>query len=199
MQKTSLSMLEGLRGNVPQQWERFVQLYRPMVYEWCRRSQIQEEDAADISQDVFRIVAQKIGTFRRDQPGDTFHGWLYGITRHRCQDFFRKAVGQAVAIGGSSFQQQLNSAPDESGEDADAFAFDRDRQRLYVRALELIKTEFEPQTWRAFWRLTVDNQPAKAVSEELGMSTGAIYNAKYKVLRKLRTEFADVLPLPLES
>jgi RNA polymerase sigma-70 factor (ECF subfamily) len=191
-------MLDGLRKNVPQQWDRFVKLCGPLVYEWCRRASIQEADAADITQEVFKIVAEKIVAFRRDQPGDSFHGWLYGITRHRCQDFFRQSVNRAVAVGGSSFQQQLNHTSEETDAENEPECLGSDRQRLYLRALDLIKTEFEPQTWQAFWRLTVDEQPAKLISEELGMTRGAVYNAKYKVLRRLRLEFAEIIALPPE-
>lgn len=57
---TSLSMLDGLRTQNATQWERFVKLFGPLVYEWCRRRSIPEHDAADIVQEVFRGFALQV-------------------------------------------------------------------------------------------------------------------------------------------
>jgi RNA polymerase sigma-70 factor (ECF subfamily) len=42
---------------------------------------------------------------------------------------------------------------------------------LYQRALEFVKSEFEENTWRAFWRTAVDGQSAAETAAELGMSS----------------------------
>jgi RNA polymerase sigma-70 factor (ECF subfamily) len=57
----------------------------------------------------------------------------------------------------------------------------------------LIRSEFEERTWRAFWGVAVDDRPAAEVAAELGMSPGAVYIAKSRVLRRLREEFRDLL------
>jgi RNA polymerase sigma-70 factor (ECF subfamily) len=44
------------------------------------------------------------------------------------------------------------------------------------------------QTWKAFWRVTVDGQRPADVADELGMTVGAVYTAKSKVLAHLRRE-----------
>jgi RNA polymerase sigma-70 factor (ECF subfamily) len=59
---------------------------------------------------------------------------------------------------------------------------------LFHVAAENIKPEFRPATWSAFWRTAVENAEAVAVAGELGMSVGAIYIAKSRVLARLREE-----------
>ncbi|MEZ6092121.1 MAG: hypothetical protein R3C05_29780 [Pirellulaceae bacterium] len=60
---------------------------------------------------------------------------------------------------------------------------------LYDQAIELLQSEFEQSTYQAFLKVAVDGRPPADVASELGMTVGAVYNAKYKVLRRLRTEF----------
>jgi RNA polymerase sigma-70 factor (ECF subfamily) len=59
--------------------------------------------------------------------------------------------------------------------------------------LELIRSSFEERTWNAFWLTTIDEQPTADVSAKLGMSLGAVYVAKSRVLAKLREELGDLL------
>jgi RNA polymerase sigma-70 factor (ECF subfamily) len=64
---------------------------------------------------------------------------------------------------------------------------------VYQRALELIQHEFEPRTMQAFLKLVVEGKSPQAVADELGMSKGAVYTAKSRVLARLRKEFEDLL------
>lgn len=190
---TSLSMLQGMRERDTQQWDRFAQLYGPLVYEWCRRSKVQEHDAADIVQEVFRAVTIRINEFRRERPSDSFHGWLWGITRHKVHDHFRKVAKYPSPIGGSTAQLLLQNAPENVPKIWDDQQVGEDTQALYQRALELLRVDFEPCTWQAFWQVAVDDAKASTVATDLGMTVGAVYNAKYKVLKRLREEFAELM------
>jgi RNA polymerase sigma-70 factor (ECF subfamily) len=48
--------------------------------------------------------------------------------------------------------------------------------------------EFEPATVRAFRRVVLDGAPSALVAQELGISVGAVYVAKSRVLGRLREE-----------
>ena len=41
-------------------------------------------------------------------------------------------------------------------------------------------------TWRAFRRTAIDGLPARRVAAELGLSVGAVYLAKARVLKRLQ-------------
>jgi RNA polymerase sigma-70 factor (ECF subfamily) len=185
-------LLQRLRGEEPGAWRRLLDLYGPTVQEWCRQAGLSREDAADVAQESFQSVARHIVDFRRDRPGDSFRGWLWTITRHKILDQMRRNQGQVKAVGGSSAQERLlqvpGDNPDESYPQQGAAL-----QDLYRRALRLIQTEFEERTWRAFWRLAVEGQLPAEVAGALGMSRGAVYVAKSRVLKRLRDEFAELL------
>ncbi len=55
-----------------------------------------------------------------------------------------------------------------------------------------MRGEFEARTWQAFWKTGVEGLPTGDVAEELGMSPGAIRNARYKVSRRLRDELESL-------
>jgi RNA polymerase sigma-70 factor (ECF subfamily) len=54
--------------------------------------------------------------------------------------------------------------------------------------MELVKDEFQPNTWQAFWRTAVEGRAAQEVGDELKMTPGAVYVAKSRVLARLREE-----------
>jgi RNA polymerase sigma-70 factor (ECF subfamily) len=108
-----------------------------------------------------------------------------GITRHKLLDYYRRAQRQPPAEGGSTALHRLQEIPDpqpDSGEDADEMS------ALYRRPLELIRSEFEERTWRAFWLSAVEGRDTSAVAAELGMSPVAVRIAKSRVLARLRAE-----------
>jgi len=191
--ETSLSMLQGMREDDSQQWDRFVRLFGPLVFSWCRRRDIPEQDAADIVQEVFRGVAGQIASFQKEGPHDTFRGWLRRITQHKIADYFRLLAKGAAPRGGSTANMQMQTVAFDDANAQDDQELEEDTQALYLRALELIEGNFEARTWRAFWQVAVEDKSPEVVARELEMTNGAVYNAKYKVLRRLREEFKDLL------
>ena len=191
--RTSLSLLEGLRELDARQWARFTELYGPLVYQWCRKARVPQDEAADVCQEVFRAVASGVGGFRREQPADSFHGWLWGITRHKIQDHFRRLAERPVAEGGTSAHERLVRTPGDLPESRDGEDVRSDVRSLHERALGLIRAEFAEHTWRAFWKVAVEDVPPGDVAEQLGMTVGAVYNARYKVVRRLRQQFEGLL------
>jgi len=165
-------------------------LYAPSVYRWCRKAGLQTDDASDVAQEVFRSVADNLGQFRHDRPGDSFRGWLWTITRNKIYDHFRAMKARPDAAGGTTVQRRFRELPETLPAENDAISLNT--SGLARRAMELMETDFEPNTWQAFWRTAVDQQPAGTVARELGMSAAAVYMAKSRVLRRLRDELGGL-------
>src|SRR5262249_48619399 len=69
-----------------------------------------------------------------------------------------------------------------------------DYQRYLVRrAVELMRTDFEPTSWRAFWETSVQARPAADVASELRLSLAAGYKAASRVRQRLRQELDGLL------
>ena len=186
---TSSGLLQRVRTGEPEAWRRLVRLYGPLVFLWCRRLGLPPDDEADVAQDVWAAVAKGTANFRRQPPEFTFRGWLFTLTRNKAVDWYRKS--EAKGAGGTAAQQAMAKVPEVAADSAERVPGEKD---LLVRqALELIRPEFEEQTWKAFWRSAVDGLPAVAVAAELEMTPGAVRQAKYRVLRRLRDEIEGLL------
>lgn len=188
---TSLTLLDRARANEPDAWERLVRLYEPMVVGWCRKSGASEADSADVAQEVFSVVVSGIERFRRDREGDTFRGWLRGITRFKLLKLGERRRSGPLAKGGTDAAVSLQNLPESLPIDEDDPV--EERRALYHRALDLVREEFEPKTWKAFWRTAVDGLDAPEVASELGLSPASVRQAKSRVLRRLRVELGDLL------
>ena len=187
---TASSLLFQLRGESPAAWTRFVSIYTPLVYRWVRRAGIAANDAPDVVQDVFQVVAGQIVQFRREKPGDSFRGWLYAITRHKACDHFRRRQGQADPVGGSTMQLKLAAIADEYSDSGDGSIQADDRTLVMRHVVEDLRGEFSESTWTAFWRLAIDGHPATDIGRDLGLSAKAVRQAKYRVLKRLREELS---------
>jgi RNA polymerase sigma-70 factor (ECF subfamily) len=188
---TPLSLLERLRANDDVAWKRVIQLYEPLVRFWCRRSNLRPEDMEDLTQEVFAAAAAGFARFRRDRPGDSFRGWLRGIARNQVLLHFRRCEGRPKAKGGSDTWQHLQEIPD-----APPPPDDEERavvNQVYLRALDQIRDQFEPQTWRAFLLTAVEGRAPADLVEELGMTSAAIRQAKSRVVRRLKQELGELL------
>ncbi len=187
---TSLSLLHRARSREQAAWDRLYFLYRPLVLYWCSRWGVRHEDADDIAQEVFRELTASLPNFEEDRPGATFRGWLRGVTRNRMLMHFRQSGKQTQAEGGSSALFRLEQVGDPTAEGDDPA---EQLSGLYRRALELVRSEFEQQTWKMFWRTVIDGRTPAEASAELGVSDAAVRQAKSRVLRRLREEVGDLI------
>jgi RNA polymerase sigma-70 factor (ECF subfamily) len=187
MNTTSVSLLERLRQPADQvAWTRFVHLYSPLLYSWARRTGLQESDAADLIQDVFAVLVQKLPEFRYD-PAKSFRSWLRTVVLNKWRDRCRQRRTQPIQAGEAILGELPGPAPDGMWDEAEY------RQQVLGRALDLLQPEFQPSTWQAFREHGLAGRPAAAVAGELGLSVGAVYAAKFRVLSRLRQELAGLL------
>ena len=68
------------------------------------------------------------------------------------------------------------------------------RKELMARALVILKQDFEDKTWQSFWATVVNQRPTKEVAESMNMTTKAVRQARYRVLKRLREELGNDLP-----
>ncbi len=186
---TSKSLIRLAQERSPDAWERLAHVYTPLVYGWVRKAGLGEEDAADVVQEVFRIVSGALERFRHDRPDDTFRGWLLTITRNEVRGWCRRqAKLVSTGAGGTDAHRLIEQIP-AWADDVSSIAVDDDPTSdagLVRRAAQLVEKDFQPHTWQAFWQTAVDGRPTADVAESLGMSHVAVRQAKFRVLARLR-------------
>jgi RNA polymerase sigma factor (sigma-70 family) len=176
-------------------WHEFVQLYTPLVFVHCRRYGLQEADAADVAQEVMRVAAQAMPEFQYDAQRGKFRGWLLQTTRHRIYKFFarrQRAPQPASETAIERFLAQEPGADEQARWEADY------RQQLFDWAAVKARPEFQPATWDAFWLTAVESVSVKEVARKVGVSIGAVYIARSRVIARLRELIETVADEPLD-
>ncbi len=186
MNTTPASLLERLRRPGDHaSWERFVNLYTPLLYHWARRVGLQGPDAADLVQDVLTLLVRKLPGFSYDGR-QNFRAWLRTVTLNRWREQLRRAG--PVLFEADQALDEL-PAPDRMA----VFEEAEHRDHLVRQALKTLRPEFSELTWRAFSDYVLVGRDAATVAESLGISVGTVYAAKSRVLARLRQELAGLL------
>lgn len=187
---TSTSLIACVRAKDQEGWQRFVRLYTPLIYGWCRQTGMGAEDARDLVQQVFIKALSGIDGFRHDGPGDTFRGWLWKITRNAIIDHARSPANRAVGKGGTTAYQRLEQLADPDV-DPTTMSAAVGGDGLARRALELIQTEFNENALRAFELVVLDGCTSSEAGRRLGMSADAVRKIKSRILRRLRESLGE--------
>lgn len=184
MLTTPPSLLDRLRQSSQRDaWEKFVEMYTPLLVAWTKRLGMADQEAADLIQDIFTVLVEKLPHFQYD-PQKSFRAWLKTILLNRWRNRLRR----------NGKEQVTDDLENVAAADAMHELEEREyRHYLVRRALDLMQKEFQPTTWRACWEFVVHDRPAAEVAAELGITLNAVYLAKGRVLRRLREELAGLL------
>jgi RNA polymerase sigma-70 factor (ECF subfamily) len=185
MSTTSLTLLDRLRTPGHGAWERFVRLYTPLLLDWARLRGFQPADAEDLAQAVLVKLIRLLPAYQR-RDGETFRGWLFAVCGNECRDFRqRRATRPLPGDGGLD----TVAAPPRA-DDPDEGEY---RRQLVGRGLELVRADFSADVGAAFAGTALDGRGAAEVGAGLGMTANAVYQARYRVLRRLRDELGGLL------
>jgi RNA polymerase sigma-70 factor (ECF subfamily) len=164
-------------------WSEFIAIYEPLVYRLARRKGLQDADARDLCQEVFQAVARAID---RWEPGrGSFRGWLSRVARNLIINFLTRRKYQSRGSGASSIQEMLQTQPAVDPSVSALFELEYERS-LFRWAADEIRGEFTAATWRAFWQTALEERSPADVAAELGLSIGAVYVARSRVLARLK-------------
>jgi RNA polymerase sigma-70 factor (ECF subfamily) len=166
-------------------WREFVALYEPLVYDLACRQGLQDADARDLCQEVFRAVAGAIDRWDPDPSRGTFRGWLNRIARNLLVNFLTRRRHEPRGSGSTSVQELLDAQPDDDPTASALFETEY-RRRVFRWAADEVRGEFAPATWEAFWQTAVAGRAPRDVAAGLGLSVGAVYVARSRVLARLR-------------
>jgi RNA polymerase sigma factor (sigma-70 family) len=171
-------------------WRQFVALYGPLVYRFARGRGLQDADAADVAQSVFHAISQEIRRWQYDPQRGRFRSWLLAVTRNQVGKHFERARRIARTSLCNSTDQLLNECVVD---DSEANLWEHEYQLQAFRiAADRVRLDFSDSSWQAFWRTAVEGQSAGTVGQLLGMSVGAVYTARSRVLASIKAAVAEI-------
>ncbi len=191
MNPTSESLLFRLQhspdGDVDQNaWEKFVELYTPLIFHWARKVGLQQSDAADLVQDVLAIVFRRLPDFQYDASG-SFRGWLRTVTLNKFREKKRKRVTK-VSIASNSMLEMIVSVQRAES------TWDLDYGRMLLKqTMGLMEQDFKSETWKALRAVMAEGLTVDQAAESTGVSVWTIYSAKARLMKRLREELKGLL------
>jgi RNA polymerase sigma-70 factor (ECF subfamily) len=188
---TRPSLLIRLRDPADERaWSEFAEIYGPLVHRLARRRGLQDADAQDLVQDVFRAVARAIERYDPDPARGSFRGWLSRIARNLIINLLAAQRRHPRGAGDTDVQRLLEEQPDPAGEESALFDAEY-RRRLLTWAAGRVRGDFSEAAWRAFWLTGVEGRPPGEVAEALGMTLGTVYQYKSRAVARIRREIAQ--------
>ena len=88
--------------------------------------------------------------------------------------------------------EQIDEEPDD---DTNLGCFEEReyREMIVRRAAQVLRADFDEKTWQACWKFLALSEPAAKVAQDLDMTVNAVYLAKSRVLRRLRSELEGLV------
>ena len=183
--ETSVSWLERLvESPADADWQPLVRIYLPLISNWCVRAGVLNTDIDDIAQDVLIVVIRRVDEFQRGHVG-AFRGWLRMILANHLKNYFRAQTRRNSLL-------PLDDVADSNSELSRIFDREHD-MHLALRAMSIVKPDFQESTWLAFLGQVVEGRSAHEVAEELQLSLNAVIKAKSRVLRRIRNELRHLI------
>jgi len=166
-------------------WGAFVERFRRPITSFARRLGHSREDAEDVAQETLAAFAEGYREGRYDREQGRLSHWLFGIAyrkalKHR-EHAGPREHGRGTADDTTSF---MGSIPDER---TATNVWDREWERaLLDECMSRVRGEVEPKTWSAFEMTVLENRPVSDVMAALSMNQTTVYNAKHRVVKRLR-------------
>src|SRR5437763_10876499 len=188
---TRITLLGRLRRDPTNQaaWAEFVDHYGAKVYAWCRKWNLQEADAQDVTQNVLLKLARKMGEFTYD-PSRSFRAWLKTLTHHAWSDFLESRARPGLGSGDSHAADILHSV--EAREDLVRQLDEEFDRELLQEAMLRVRLRVAPQTWQAFPLTALEGLPGAEAAERIPMQVAQVFVAKRRVQKMLQEEVAKL-------
>jgi RNA polymerase sigma-70 factor (ECF subfamily) len=186
---TSTTLLGRLRHDPADHaaWGEFVRRYGPLIYRWCRRWQLQESDAQDVTQTVLTKLAAKMRIFNYD-PAQSFRAYLKTLARYAWCDFLKANQQPGVGCGGSDVLKLLETV--EAGDDLVQQLNEQFDQEMLALAQAQVQQRVELHTWEAFRLTALEGLSGADVATQLDMKVVTVFKARSKVQKMLQEQIA---------
>ena len=166
-------------------WHEFVDVYEQAIYSYARSRGLQDADAWDVTQEVLSAVEKKVATWNADPKLGAFRGWLFRVARNIAVDKIKAQSRRAIVSGDSQADDALQQHPENAEEETTLF-WNNYRRKLLHWVAKKIKADFQEASWQAFWATAVEGRSAESVAKDLGLSTGSVYAAKFRSVKRIR-------------
>jgi RNA polymerase sigma-70 factor (ECF subfamily) len=184
---TQASLLLRLRvaPSDDQTWAEFVRRYGSLILRWCRRWELQDADAQDVTQTVLVRLAERLRSFEYD-PSKSFRAYGRTVTHYASCDFLDSRKRLDAGSGDSEVLQQLDNVAVR--DDLAARLSEEFDKELLETASTRVRLRVAANTWEAFRLTAVEGLSGVETAAQLGMTVPTVFKARCKVQKLLQEE-----------
>jgi RNA polymerase sigma-70 factor (ECF subfamily) len=176
-------------------WEEFYRLYQKLVYGLASRSGLTRVEAEEVTQDVFKRVAETIGEFESNPERGSFRGWLMNLTRWRIADKFRERQRATQMLAAprppaddASHTRTIERVADDSFLDSEIVWDEEWQQHVLDAALQRLKTRVPAQHFQAFDFYVRQGWSVSKVATTLDLNIATVYVIGHRLKKQLKAE-----------
>lgn len=171
-------------------WPEFHERYGQLLYRYARARGAAHEDAEDVVQEVEMYLFKAIQGFEYDARKGRFRAYLRSAVVHALARRAEKRARQPAVLDPRDFD--FLAAEHDASADA---RWEREWQLHRLRwAMKDIAASFEPATLQAFELHVLAGQSVEETATQLGLSKASVYQARSRVLKRLRDRLAELDP-----
>lgn len=149
---------------------------------------MEESEVSDITQEVMQALAQGLANFDHNGRLGAFRKWLKLITINRCRRYWdkkKREISTSLRLDNHSRVKFLDDLEDPNSDIS--LTWDQEHDSYVLdKLIQLVRKEFDKRDYEVFMRNTIKGEPAKAISNEMGITVGNIYKIKFRVLSRLK-------------
>jgi RNA polymerase sigma-70 factor (ECF subfamily) len=183
---TTSTILSDLRDNTGRAagtaaWEQFVSRFRPGIVRFALKLGLPADAAEETAQDALLAFAEQFRKGEYDRNRGRLSHWLFGIAYRQALRQRAAAARRPAGVAAQSFWHDL---PDERSA---MVSWDMEwEQAVLEQCIERVRHEVEPATFHAFELAIMEGRSASEVAGMLQVSVKMVYNAKHRVLKRIR-------------
>jgi RNA polymerase sigma-70 factor (ECF subfamily) len=181
---TTSTILEGLGDHANHiAWDRFVARFRVPVVAFARQRGLSESDAEDVAQETLLAFAGALRDGKYERGKGKLSRFLFGIAHRQALNRRRQDARRATKHAVSADSNLADPSPEADASDT----WDREWEASVLeQCLRQVRKEVTSTTYRAFELVVRDEVAAQSAADGLGVPIKAVYNAKHRVLKRIR-------------
>jgi RNA polymerase sigma-70 factor (ECF subfamily) len=170
-------------------WERFVDRFRRPIAHFVREMGVAAADCEDVAQNTLLAFAEAYRAGKYERGTGRLSAWLFGIAYYQALRQRRRAAHDPPP----PVRPEGDDAPVEIAESVASDVWERVWDRyLLERCIERARSEFAADTFRAFELVVLEDRAPADAASILCVSVKSVYNAKHRVLTRVRQLAVDL-------
>lgn len=172
-------------------WESFVGIYVPVVCAFAVNRGCSPEEAGELTKVVMIRVAERIGEFDPDAASGPFRDWLFDLVM---EEFTSRHPDRVAKESPKKWPETtpVKLINDDSIRAEEQWEKEYRRFAFRRAADEMVQELGAGQPWEIFRRTILEREEPGKVAADLGITLGAVYMARSRVLARMRERISAI-------